>query len=25
MFDQKTDVGMKNDGYVLLVSQKLAF
>ena len=25
MFDQKTDAGVKNDGYVLLVSQKLAF
>ncbi len=25
LFDQKTDAGVKNDGYVLLVSQKLAF
>ncbi len=25
LFDQKSDAGVKNDGYVLLVSQKLAF
>ncbi|MDD3370273.1 MAG: hypothetical protein PHE27_00450, partial [Alphaproteobacteria bacterium] len=25
LFNQKTDTGVKNDGYVLLLSQKLAF
>jgi hypothetical protein len=25
MFDQEMETGVKNDGYVLLVSQKLAF